>query len=533
MNTPSTVSAGSGVEVTVEVEDFTGVSGLELNYTSGFGGFSSLIMEQLSDSTFSGSIPTGTAGLTGVAYFIIATDTKGNITYSDTVSVPVTFGDEQLSTDIPGSAYPSGIARDAWRLISVPNLIDKNKATQIFGNELKERSERTWRLVQDPGSQEQWKNVKEVMPGMGMWLYQQVKDDVSISTGSGTTSDLVRYELTVRPGWSIMGSPYAFSFEADIDGDIFSGPFGYALDGVEGWSDVVTQFQPWAGYIIKNLTSEDQVIVLRPLASAGADSSLKRELAGKDKGWSVNLSALSGKAGDLYNRLGREPGAYEGVGPFDHAEPPIMPEGISLSFRQHNGRSKKLMYARDMRSLTEDNGAWPVDLRVKGIRHPVSFTAELDRHYPLDLGLVILDHQTREVTDLKEDNSFKIDHRNEEVPYRFTVVSGDEDYIVRKVEEILAGIPERFRLDQNYPNPFNAITNIRYALPLPEFVHITIYNILGQEVHRMAGRWQEAGFHTARWDGRDLRGIPVSSGVYIYHIQAGKFTDARKMAIIK
>ena len=387
--------------------------------------------------------------------------------------------------------------------------------------------------MQDPGSQEQWKNVKEVTPGMGMWLYQQVKDDVSISTGSGTTSDLVRYELTVRPGWSIMGSPYAFSFEADIDGDIFSGPFGYALDGVEGWSDVVTQFQPWAGYIIKNLTSEDQVIVLRPLASAGADSSLKRELAGKDKGWSVNLSALSGEAGDLYNRLGREPGAYEGVGPFDHAEPPIMPEGISLSFRQHNGRSKKLMYARDMRSLTEDNGAWPVDLRVKGIRHPVSFTAELDRHYPLDLGLVILDHQTREVTDLKEDNSFKIDHRNEEVPYRFTVVSGDEDYIVRKVEEILAGIPERFRLDQNYPNPFNAITNIRYALPLPEFVHITIYNILGQEVHRMAGRWQEAGFHTARWDGRDLQGIPVSSGVYIYHIQAGKFTDARKMAIIK
>ena len=146
---------------------------------------------------------------------------------------------------------------------------------------------------------------------------------------------------------------------------------------------------------------------------------------------------------------------------------------------------------------------------------------------------MILDHQTREVTDLKEDNSFKIDHRNEEVPYRFTVVSGDEDYIVRKVEEILAGIPERFRLDQNYPNPFNAITNIRYALPLPEFVHITIYNILGQEVHRMAGSWQEAGFHTARWDGRDLGGIPVSSGVYIYHIQAGKFMAAKKMAIIK
>ena len=210
-----------------------------------------------------------------------------------------------------------------------------------------------------------------------------------------------------------------------------------------------------------------------------------------------------------------------------------MLEGISLSFRQDNGRSKKLMYTRDMRSMAEHNGVWPVDLRVKDVKQPISLTAEIDEHYPLDLGLVILDHQTREVTDLKEDPDLKIDHRNEDVPYRFTVVSGDGDYIIRKVEEILAGIPERFSLGQNYPNPFNSTTTIRYALPLPEFVNITIYNILGQEVHRMVGSWQEAGFHTARWDGRDLKGIPVSSGVYIYHIQAGKFMAARKMAIIK
>ena len=94
-------------------------------------------------------------------------------------------------------------------------------------------------------------------------------------------------------------------------------------------------------------------------------------------------------------------------------------------------------------------------------------------------------------------------------------------------------VPQTTSLGQNYPNPFNSTTTIRYALPLPEFVNIAIYNILGQEVHKMVGSWQEAGFHTARWDGRDLQGIPVSSGVYIYHIQAGKFMAAKKMAIIK
>ena len=207
-----------------------------------------------------------------------------------------------------------------------------------------------------------------------MWLYQQVKENVSISTGAGTTSDLSRHELTVRSGWSIIGSPYAFTFTVDIDGEIFSGPFAYALDGVEGWSDVVTQFQPWAGYIIKNLTLEEQTLVLRPLASAGTDSTLKREIAGKQIGWTVNFAALSGRVGDLYNKMGRQPGASESIGPFDHAEPPIMPGGISLAFRQGNGRSKKLMYARDMRSMAEHNGAWPMDLMVKDIKEPISLS---------------------------------------------------------------------------------------------------------------------------------------------------------------
>jgi len=528
---PTTAAVGEGVEVTVHVLDVTGVFDIGLYYGNGIGNFDFTKMTEDSSGIYSGNIPTGTADFTGLVYFIVATDTKGNITYSDTVSVPVQFGDKQLSTDVSGSAYPSGMSKDAWRLISVPNLIDENKATQIFGNELKDRNKRSWRLVSDFVSKETWQDVKEITPGMGMWLYQQVKENVSISTGAGTTSDLSRHELTVRSGWSIIGSPYAFTFTVDIDGEIFSGPFAYALDGVEGWSDVVTQFQPWAGYIIKNLTLEEQTLVLRPLASAGTDSTLKREIAGKQIGWTVNFAALSGRVGDLYNKIGRQPGASESIGPFDHAEPPIMPGGISLAFRQGNGRS--LMYARDMRSMAEHNGTWPMDLMVKDIKEPISFTVELDEHYPLDLGLVILDHQTREVTDLKEDPDLKINHGNEDVPYRFTVVSGDGDYIIRKVEEILAGIPERFSLSQNYPNPFNSTTTIRYALPLPEFVNISIYNILGQEVHKMVGSWQEAGFHTARWDGRDLKGIPVSSGVYIYHIQAGKFMAARKMAIIK
>ena len=67
VNNPSTISTGSGVEVTTQVSDASGISVLELNYTSGVSGFSSLDMAQDSETSFSGTIPAGTADLTGLA----------------------------------------------------------------------------------------------------------------------------------------------------------------------------------------------------------------------------------------------------------------------------------------------------------------------------------------------------------------------------------------------------------------------------------------------------------------------------------
>ena len=196
------------------------------------------------------------------------------------------------------------------------------------------------------------------------------------------------------------------------------------------------------------------------------------------------------------------------------------------------------MYARDMRSMAEHNGAWPMDLMVKDIKEPISFTVELDEHYPLDLGLVILDHQTREVTDLKEDPDLKINHGNEDVPSRFTVVSGDGDYIIRKVEEILAGIPERFSLGQNYPNPFNPVTTITYDVGFvdgpDQKVNLSIYNLLGQQVITLVNDQRSIGRHSVKWYGKDNSGISVASGMYFVHMttSTGK-VQTRKVMLLR
>lgn len=94
-------------------------------------------------------------------------------------------------------------------------------------------------------------------------------------------------------------------------------------------------------------------------------------------------------------------------------------------------------------------------------------------------------------------------------------------------------LPTVFALEQNYPNPFNPETVIRYQLPQTEDVKISVYNLLGQTVRTLVNGQINAGYHTTRWDGRNQRGEQVTSGMYLYRIEAGSFTSVRKMILLK
>ena len=94
-------------------------------------------------------------------------------------------------------------------------------------------------------------------------------------------------------------------------------------------------------------------------------------------------------------------------------------------------------------------------------------------------------------------------------------------------------LPESFTLYPAYPNPFNPATVIEYTLPQASPVTLVVLDLLGREVRRWQVPHQAAGYHTLRWDGADSKGHPVSSGVYLYKLEAGGFTQARKMVLMR
>jgi hypothetical protein len=95
------------------------------------------------------------------------------------------------------------------------------------------------------------------------------------------------------------------------------------------------------------------------------------------------------------------------------------------------------------------------------------------------------------------------------------------------------GLPATFGLAQNAPNPFTTGTTIRFALPQPATVDLSVYNVLGEKVRTLVSGPAAAGHGAYTWDGRNDSGRRVTSGVYFYRLEAGKERSTRKMVILK
>ena len=123
--------------------------------------------------------------------------------------------------------------------------------------------------------------------------------------------------------------------------------------------------------------------------------------------------------------------------------------------------------------------------------------------------------------------------------HTITVVFGTGDVFTKVID--VAGAARKLALApggaalalSNHPNPFNPTTSIRYTLPEPSEVVLSVYNVRGQKIRVLVHSVQAAGQQAVPWDGRDAAGHAVSSGLYLYRLKAGPQVAVGRMVMMK
>jgi len=118
-----------------------------------------------------------------------------------------------------------------------------------------------------------------------------------------------------------------------------------------------------------------------------------------------------------------------------------------------------------------------------------------------------------------------------EYTYRIGVIGLEGENF--SIELTASAAPAITTLDQNWPNPFNPATRITFSVPVEQSASLNIYDVNGRLVRKLFEGIAVRGENILTWDGKNDRGLNVSSGVYYYKLYAGKFSDTKKMVLLR
>ena len=112
----------------------------------------------------------------------------------------------------------------------------------------------------------------------------------------------------------------------------------------------------------------------------------------------------------------------------------------------------------------------------------------------------------------------------------YTLTSGGylAPSVTTSVQETQPAFPIAFALNQNYPNPFNPTTTISFSLPSKSFVSLKVFDSVGREVATIISEEMPAGNYSRQWNAANM-----ASGMYFYRLQAGSFTETKKLLLLK
>ena len=523
------LQVGQGVNVMAKFSDYNGILNAQIFVNIG-GTDSTLTFNMVrGDSTFTAFIPDSLVKIENFIASVAALDSLYYIAQSDYITAAVQFNEDEPTSRVDDSAYPTGLPIEKWRLVSFPGELDNGTLTSKGLNTKHVFYSRDW-------DNNKWVKPDTLYLGEAYWFKHQYGKKIDFTPGSGTSLPLESYAMELFPGWNFIGNPFFFTVPINLDQGDFYGPVTYGIGEKSGWSEVVTEMQPWGGYLIQNYTDTVQVIELMPTPiEVAGNSNFNRVPAGPPprvavNAWRLRISADSEHYFDHNNYIGRNFRSTEGLDRGDLYEPPMIDGhlAVGLSPEADGG----YYHTTDIRSISEMNGVW--DLRVVSQEKdgPVDIQVHTVDEPPENIIVALVDLQKKAAYRDIMETGLMIEEKAT-VGYDLKMVIGETEFVENEIQRILNGMPTEYTLGYNYPNPFNANTRLDYSLPVRSHVSIRLYNMLGQEVAVLVNEEQPYGNRHVVWNGLNKQGGTAASGVYIAEFKAGSFLASRKMILMK
>ncbi len=332
--------------------------------------------------------------------------------------------------------------------------------------------------------------------GAGYWL-KFASAVVQGAPGANLTS----YSLPVTNGWNLIGS-----ISCPVPTNSITGPVPVNASYYEyatGYS-AVTSITPGKGYWIKTNGSGTLDLACNATVVAAKVDQNYSKLEGSSQ---LIVRDSRGGAQSLYmideNSL---------KVPIERYELPPMPPTEVFDVRFGSGRS--------VEAYSSEKG--------KSNEYTVNLQASA---YPVTLQYnVVAVGKSIVVSEMSEGKSISntILNGNGVISVTNPSVSSIK---VKVVDDL--GTPKKFALSQNYPNPFNPVTRFSVDVPNSANVEISVFDILGHKIATLLSGQQEAGSKSIEWDGKDSHGVSSPSGMYFVRMNAGDFSEVRKIMLLK
>jgi len=521
---------GDSVAVTTSASDLSGVQAVQLLYKQGgAAAYDTAAMVLNSVGRYAGIIPPAVVTERGFFYAVTATDSLGNQSTSGSFFVSVRFPAGTQTQAVPG-----GRDLNAYRMVSAPSTLDVPAMEAVLAaSGFGPHDTTEWRVFQYRGGENVeldslTSNTFSFVPGEAFWMISARDRGLDFGAGESIRAD-TSASVTLRPGWNQVGNPFAFpvSWDAILTANstiIISDPFGF-----QDVYDKASVLNPYQGYFIFNHLDSYVTLTIPPAEAQETTIVNKRQ---RD-GWRLQVVAVCGQAEDRFNFVGISEEASLRWDRLDNPEPPTIGDFVSVYFPHAEWQRLAHNYTTEFRPSMEGGQVWDVEIasNIANATVVVSFPGVAD--IPADLAVTLFDPALRVSQDLRKEGDYRFVTGPSGTKKALQLLVGNPAF----VDETLTSqslIPADFELAQNFPNPFNPATSIRFGLPKAQRVTVRIYDLLGREVRRLLTAVQEpAGYHVVTWNGNDDRGVPVASGLYVYRITAGSFSEARKMLLVK